>query len=214
VLLGATAVVVVFGPWVALRTRAIGAISPVDSAPQRRVALVLGAGLRPDGQPSDVLAARVDTAVALYRTGRVRTLVMSGDNSVESYDEVSAMKQRAVDGGVADRDVLLDYAGFRTLDSCARVRSVYGQREVLVVSQRFHLSRAVFLCRSFGVRANGVVAPDPRSGRRRTASTVREIPAALAAVTDRVVLRRGPKFSGPAIDIDRPPPNALRNPIP
>ncbi len=176
------------------------------------VGLVLGAGLYVDGTPSPVLRARVLSGVSLYEQGLVRKLVMSGDNSRDSYDEVSAMKQLAIQNGVSSDDVLLDYAGFRTLDSCVRIRKVFGQQEIIVVSQSFHLGRALFLCADAGVKATGYAAEDPRPVWDRRQSSVRELAARWQAVIDAKVLDKQPKFLGDVIDIDNPPPEALEQP--
>ncbi len=189
-----------------------GDIRSVKTAPSLPVAMVLGAGLRFDGKPSDVLQARVNTAVSLYKAGKVRVLLMSGDNSLAEYDEVSAMKKAAVALGVPSEHVLLDFAGFRTLDSCVRLRKVFGQTEAVIVSQGFHLPRAIHLCRWAGVAATGVEAPDPRTRPRRIFSGTREIAASFQAWLDAHVLDRGPKFLGEPIDIDNPPADALEQP--
>jgi vancomycin permeability regulator SanA len=211
--------VLVFGALAALLPR-IGFLlttkksrKTVANAPQRAVALVLGAGLRFDGTPSDVLQSRVEVGVALYKAGKVRKLLMSGDNSLRNYDEVSAMKEAAVALGVPDNDVILDYAGFRTLDSCVRLRKVFGQSTALVVSQGFHLPRAIHLCRWAGVDVVGIEAPDVRARSRRTLSGIREVPASFQAWLDAHVLGRSPKFLGQPIDVDNPPPDALRQPL-
>jgi vancomycin permeability regulator SanA len=190
-----------------------GSRKSLANVPNRPVALVLGAGLRYDGKPSDVLQARVDKAVALYQAGKVRKLLMSGDNSIQNYDEVSAMKDAAVSLGIPANDIILDYAGFRTLDSCVRLRKVFGQSSALVVSQGFHLPRAIHLCRWAGVDVVGVEAPDGRTRSRRTVSGIREIPASFQAWLDAHVLGRSPKFLGDPIDIDNPPSEALRQPL-
>ena len=200
-------------PLLALRLSTAGDVVDRKSAPRRPVALILGAGLWPDGTPTPVLEARIETGVQLYYDGKVTKLLMSGDNSRSSYDEVSAMKRLAVARGVEPDDVLLDFAGFRTLDSCVRVRKVYGQTAILVVSQRFHLPRAVHLCRWAGLDATGVIAPDPRGTRSRLRSWIRELPAATQALADAHVLDRQPKFLGDPIDIDNPPSDALANPL-
>lgn len=204
-------------PFIALRLTTNGDITSVDGAakqsnPRRDVALVLGAGLRPDGSPSFVLRARVETAAALYKRGLIRKLVMSGDNSLASYDEVSAMKDYAESIGVVRADVILDYAGFRTLDSCVRIRKVFGQTRIFVVSQRFHLPRAVHLCRWAGVDTLGVIANDPRGQSSRLKSLVREVPASGIAWAEVHVFGRGPKYLGDPIDIDNPPAAALEQP--
>jgi vancomycin permeability regulator SanA len=213
VLLSAAVVTVISAvPRVGFALTTNSAVVAVADAPKRDVALVLGAGLRADGKPTDVLQARIDTAVSLYAAGKVHKLLMSGDNSNALYDEVTAMKAAAVANGVPENDVLLDYAGFRTLDSCVRVRKVFGQRQVLVVSQGFHLPRAIHLCRWAGVDAIGVEASDPRGTTFRMRSGVREIPASFQAWIDAHVLGRSAKFLGPTVDINDPPPEVLHQP--
>ncbi len=204
-------------PFIGLRLTTKGDITSVEGAakranPKRDVALVLGAGLRPDGSPSFVLRTRVEAAVDLYKRGLVRKLVMSGDNSLASYDEVSAMKDYSETLGMPRPDVILDFAGFRTLDSCVRIQKVFGQRTMYVVSQRFHLPRAVHLCRWAGVNTIGIVARDPRGQSSRLKSTVREVPASAIAWAEAHIFGRGPKFLGDKIDIDNPPAAALEQP--
>jgi vancomycin permeability regulator SanA len=177
------------------------------------VALILGAGLNPDGTAGPVLAARVDAGVALYNAKAVRKLVMSGDNSIALYDEVSAMKTLAVAQGVKSDDVLLDYAGFRTLDSCVRIRKVFGQTAVVLVSQSFHLARARFLCADAGVRTYTYQAVDPRSRSFILQSQVRELFAKWQAVIDAKLTNKQPKFLGPAIDINHPSADVLEQPL-
>ncbi len=172
-----------------------------------------GPGFERGGRPSLVLAERVKTAAALYHNGTVDKLVMSGDNSKAAYDEVSAMKRLATQLGVAPDDVILDYAGFRTLDSCVRVHKVFGQSRVTVVTQRFHLPRAIHLCRWAGVDAIGVAASDPRGRSSQLKSTIREIPASAQAWFETHIVGRQPKFLGTPIDVDNPPPEALTQPL-
>ncbi|HYP19563.1 MAG TPA: ElyC/SanA/YdcF family protein, partial [Chloroflexia bacterium] len=114
--------------------------------PRNHVALVFGAGLRPDGGPSAILEDRVATAADLYKAGKVDKLLMTGDNSQVDYNEVEAMRKAAVSQGVADRDIVLDYAGFNTWDSCYRAREVFSLKEATLVTQRFHLPRALHAC--------------------------------------------------------------------
>jgi vancomycin permeability regulator SanA len=167
----------------------------VASAPAAPVALVLGAGVDGGGRPTPFLADRVNTAVALYRSGRVRALLMSGDHGRPDYDEVDAMAALARDAGVPEAAIVLDHAGFDTFSSCYRARTVWGLSRVLVVSQAFHLSRAVWLCRRLGVAADGVATPTTYPGETR-AGWLREVPAAAKAVID-VVFGRVPQFPGP-----------------
>lgn len=165
----------------------------VADAPSAPVALVLGAGLRPDGTPSDYLEARLADAATLYRDGRVRAVLVSGDHGTLAYDEVTAMADWLVAHGVPAAKVVADHAGFDTYDSCQRARRVFGVDEALVITQGFHLPRAVFLCRQAGIDAVGVAAPT--EGGRRAADQVREVPASLKAAWDALV-DPGPRYLG------------------
>jgi vancomycin permeability regulator SanA len=166
------------------------------SVPERPVALVLGAGVRPDGRPSLLLARRLDTAADLYFAGKVDVVLVTGDNSVEHYNETDTMRAYLVDAGVPGEHIVGDYAGFSTWDSCARAHEVFGVREATVVTQDFHLPRAVRLCRSTGIDAVGVA---DSSLEERAFATVygwfREVPAAVAALGS-VLLRPDPTFLG------------------
>jgi SanA protein len=129
-----------------------------ETAPPARVAIVLGAGLRNDGTPTAVLKDRVKTAVQLYQQGKVDKLLMSGDNRFANYNEPEGMRQYALTLGVPNEDIVLDYAGRRTYDTCYRASVIFQVESAIVVTQRFHLPRALFLCNSFGVQADGVEA--------------------------------------------------------
>src|SRR5205085_5111818 len=126
--------------------------------PCNHVALVFGAGLKPDGSPSAMLYDRVATAADQYLGNKVDKLLMTGDNSSTDHNEVEAMRKTAVDLGVADEDIVLDYAGFSTYDSCYRARDVFGLNEATLVTQRFHLPRALYTCNRIGVESVGVAA--------------------------------------------------------
>ncbi len=200
-------------PWIGMRFVTRNAVVSVKDAPKRDVAMILGAGITANNRPSDALQWRIERGVELYKAGKVRKLVMSGDNSIANYDEVSVMKNLAMKLGVPDRDVILDYAGFRTLDSCVRLRKVFGQTKAIVVSQGFHLPRAIHLCRWAGVDVVAVEAIDARGRSNRLASGVREVPAALRAWAEIHLLGKSAKFLGPTIDVFNPPPEALKQPL-
>jgi len=129
-----------------------------DQAPIERVAIVFGAGLRRDGTPTAILRDRVETGASLYLNGKVEKLLLSGDNSVENYNEPEAMRQYAISLGVPDSDIVLDYAGRRTYDTCFRAKAIFGVQNALLVTQKFHLPRALFLCNALGLKASGVEA--------------------------------------------------------
>ncbi|WP_344833700.1 SanA/YdcF family protein [Actinocorallia longicatena] len=175
--------------------RSAGHVQDVEHVKTTEVALVLGAGIYPDGLPTPFLAGRLDTAVRLYSLGKVRAILVSGDNSRKSYDEPEVMKNYLVSRGVPAEKIVLDYAGFDTWDSCVRAGKVFGVKSVTVVSQDFHMARAVALCRQAGLSAEGV--GNSQKDRARTLyGYAREIPATLKAMND-VLLDNDPRFLGP-----------------
>lgn len=129
---------------------------PIENPP--RVAIVFGAKVQESGEPSNALYDRVVTAVELYRAGRVKKLLMSGDNRGENYDEPTAMKQTAIKLGVSESDIVLDFAGRRTYDTCFRAKEVFGVQKAIVVTQEFHQARTVYLCNNLGVDSIGITA--------------------------------------------------------
>ncbi len=178
----ARAIVLLYG-----RTR----IFTAKEVPAHRVAIVFGAGLRRDGTPTLVLRDRVQTAASLYFAGKVEKLLMSGDNRFVYYNEPESMRRYALSLGVPDDAIVLDYAGRRTYDTCYRARHIFGLKSAILVTQGFHLPRALFLCNRLGVTAVGVPA-DLSSYRKvsRAVWTAREWIATLAAFFD--LLQRKP----------------------
>ena len=154
----------------------------VEQAPTRRVAIVFGAEVRPDGVPSTVLRDRVEAAAQLYFAGKVEKLLMSGDNRFEDYDEPSAMRKYAIQLGVPEEAIVRDYAGRRTYDTCYRAKEIFGVQEAILVTQAFHLPRALYICNTLGVSAVGVRA-DLYTYRRRLMAYwhLREAAATLMA---------------------------------
>jgi SanA protein len=170
---------------------------PAD-VPEAPVALVLGAGLNRDGSPGVVLRDRVSTAVDLYFTGKVEKLLMSGDNTSAFYNEPGAMQEYALSLGVPQDDIVLDYAGRRTYDSCYRAKAIFGVEELIVVTQSFHLPRALFLCNAFEIDASGVAADDANYNRRSyTFWWVREILASGVAYWDVWIAQPEPILGDP-----------------
>jgi SanA protein len=137
----------------------------VETAPARRVAVVYGAGLLRDGSPTPVLRDRVATAVDLYFAGKVEKLLMSGDNRFLNYNEPGAMAAYALTLGVPEEDIVMDFAGRRTYDTCFRARDIFGLDKAILVTQRFHLPRALYTCNQLGLDSVGVPA-DRREYRR------------------------------------------------
>ena len=122
--------------------------------------LVLGCGVRPDGTPSLMLQDRLDMGLTLYEAGAAPKLLMSGDHSRSDYDEVNTMKDYVMEQGVASGDVFMDHAGFSTYESMYRARDVFCAKRVIIVSQEYHLYRAVYNARALGLDAWGVAAED------------------------------------------------------
>ena len=206
ILLTAAAGILIFGlPRLASGLYSISRIASVDSASQRPVAIVFGAGLLRDGSPTPVLRDRVETAAELYFAGKVQKLLMSGDNRFVEYNEPAAMRAYALELGVPDDAIVLDYAGRRTYDTCYRAKEIFGVDQALLVTQRFHLPRALVICNGLGVEGQGVSA-DRRAYRRSSLGiwNLRELPATLVAFVDTFITRpqpvlgeKEPIFPGP-----------------
>ncbi|MFJ8003064.1 SanA/YdcF family protein [Streptomyces fagopyri] len=161
--------------------------------PRTGVAVVFGAGLW-DGEPSPYLAHRLDAAARLYRAGRIEVVLVTGDNSREDYDEPDAMRAYLTRHGVPDGRIVSDYAGFDTWDSCVRARKIFGIHEAVLISQGFHIRRAVELCRAAGVRSYGV-GVDAKHDVTWYYGGAREVFAAGKALLD-VVFEPDPRFLG------------------
>ncbi len=155
------------------------------SVPVHRVAIVFGAGLWRNGDPTPVLIDRVTTAANLYFSGKVEKLLFSGDNRFVDYNEPEAMRQLALSLGVPDEAIVRDYAGRRTYDTCYRAREIFAVEEAILVTQAFHMPRALYTCSKLGVTSVGVEA-NTRIFRKSSVLywNVRELPATLAAMWD------------------------------
>jgi vancomycin permeability regulator SanA len=168
----------------------------VSGAPATPVAIVFGAGAL-DGQPTPMLAARLDLGVALYQRGKIQVLLVTGDNSQSHYNEPLVMRDYLVRHGVPRDRIVLDYAGFDTWDSCVRAKKIFGVDRAILITQRFHLPRALTLCRSVGIDAVGVGDDSGRYAMDATVNSyVRELPAGLKAAIY-LAIRPSPHFLGP-----------------
>jgi SanA protein len=169
-----------------------------DAVPAARVAIVFGAGLLRDGSAGPVLRDRVETAVTLYQQGKVNKLLMSGDNRFVEYNEPEAMRQYALDLGIPDQDIVLDYAGRRTYDTCYRASAIFQVDSAVLVTQSFHLPRAIFLCNWFGVESTGVEANNAYFRKvSRLSWNTRELFATTQAVWDVYVTKPLPVLGDP-----------------
>lgn len=161
--------------------------------------LVLGAYVYPDGSPCPILEDRLKVGLELYRSGKAPKILVSGDHGQLSYDEVNAMRRYLEERGVPSHDIFLDHAGFDTYNSLVRARDVFGAKRLLVVTQNFHLIRALYLAQALGLSAQGVSSDlRPYAGMRYL--QVRELGARLKAFTE-VQISREPIFRGEVIPI-------------
>ncbi|MEO0414622.1 MAG: ElyC/SanA/YdcF family protein [Verrucomicrobiota bacterium] len=175
-----------------------------DQVPHRPVALVLGcAKILPDGRRNLFFIYRIQAAAELYHAGKCDYLIVSGDNSKESYDEPTDMRDALIEAGVPESKIYRDYAGFRTLDSVVRANSIFDQKSITLVSQKFHNERAIFIARQRGIDAIGLNCHDVRRlGGLKT--KLRERLARVKTVLDVTLLRTQPKFLGEKVQIGGP----------
>lgn len=168
-------------------------VTTVAQVPAQEVAVVFGAGLW-QGRPTAYLAHRLDAAAELYRTGKVKVVLVTGDNSRVEYDEPDAMRTYLTKRGVPDGRIVSDYAGFDTWDSCVRAKKIFGVDRAVLVTQGFHIRRALTLCRSAGVDSYGIGVAEPRDATWYYGGA-REMLAAGKAALD-VALEPDPQFLG------------------
>jgi len=176
-------------------------VNEVNALPEMPVALVLGTSARlADGRANLFFLPRMEAAAALFKAGKVKALIVSGDNGTQGYDEPTEMKRVLVQMGVPEAKIVCDYAGFRTVDSVVRAKEVFGQQRVIFVSQRFHNARAIYLAQAYGIEAWGLNAADvPVALSVKT--FLREKLACVKAVLDVNVLGTQPKFLGEKVAV-------------
>ena len=170
-----------------------------DKMPKADCILVLGAGLKEDGTPNFMLQDRLDTAIALYYAGVSDRLLMSGDHGQYDYDEVNAMKQYAITSGVPSEAIFMDHAGFSTYESACRANKIFQVKTAVVITQKYHLYRALHDVTAFGIEAFGVCAKDVSY----KGQWVRDAREALARAKDVLwcIIKPNPTYLGEQIPI-------------
>jgi len=163
------------------------------------VGLVLGASVRPDKTLSPILKDRVDSAYELYQKGIIKKFLLSGDHGQQDYDEVNAMKDYLNDKGVPNKDIFLDHAGFDTYDSMYRAQSVFEVSELIVITQEFHLPRAVYVGKHMNLKVTGYIA-DRREYSGNSHFKRREWLANIKAWIE-LHINKKPTYDGPTIPI-------------
>ena len=198
---GICAALFIFGANVYMMLTTRDAILTLEDAGSLDVdcVLVLGAGLRRDGAPSQMLADRLRVGIAAYEKGAADKMLMTGDHGREEYDEVNAMKTFAMDLGVPSSHIFMDHAGFSTYESMYRAKEIFEVEKVLIVTQHYHLYRAIYNARQMGIEAYGIPSDLRRYG-RQTYFDFREY---LARTKDFVwgIVRPLPTYLGEAIPI-------------
>jgi SanA protein len=174
----------------------------MDTVPQKDVALLLGTSKYTVGGYTNLFFKyRIKAAVDLYNQGKVKHIIVSGDNSLQSYNEPREMLKALILLGIPDSVITLDFAGFRTLDSVVRCKKVFGQSKVIIVSQRFHIERALFIAEKYDMEAIGFAAQSPPE-RYSLSTHFREYFAKTKAVIDLYIIHKEPKFLGEKIQIN------------
>lgn len=198
--LGALTVIGLFMPRFIMGLFAAPRTFTVEDVPVTRVAIVFGAGLLRDGSAGPVLSDRMLTAVNLYQAGKVEKILVSGDNRFLEYNEPEAGRQYALERGVPDEDIVLDYAGRRTYDTCYRAKHIFGVDEAILITQDFHMPRALTLCNWFGVESFGVEADNRYFLKRARAWwNFRETFAVFQAAWDLMITKPLPVLGEPEL---------------
>ena len=170
-----------------------------QDVPQQKVGLVLGTSKNGRFGVNLYFHYRIQAATELYKAGKIKYIVVSGDNSRSSYNEPKDMKDELVKNGIPEDVIYLDYAGFRTLDSIVRLNKIFGQEEFVVISQQFHNQRAIYIAQQYGLKAYGYNAQDVNT-RAGLKTNVREKFARVKVFVD-ILTGKNPKFLGEEIHI-------------
>ncbi|HYF01911.1 MAG TPA: ElyC/SanA/YdcF family protein [Patescibacteria group bacterium] len=172
----------------------------LNKLPQTKTGLLLGTSKYiPNGRLNLYFKNRIDATIELFKTGKIQFVVISGDNSRKSYDEPTDMKKALIESGIDSTKIYLDYAGFRTFDSVIRLKKIFGQDTAIIISQKFHNERAIYIANNLGINLYGYNAKDV--GKYYGFKTaVREKFARVKVILD-FVIGMQPKFLGEKIEI-------------
>src|SRR4051812_49565636 len=177
-----------------------GSTTQTEDVPHAQAAVVLGAQVMPNGAPSSMLSDRIDAAAELYKAGKVDKLLLSGDHSRKTYDEVGTMKRILLAKGIPPQDIFEDHAGFDTWDSAQRARRVVDVQSAVGVPQQFHIGRALYGARRAGLQVTGYAAARRGYGKIMGKLRLREAAARVKTLGD-AITGADPHFLGPEIPI-------------
>ncbi|MCW7550264.1 outer membrane permeability protein SanA [Photorhabdus sp. APURE] len=187
--------------WISWKT-APYVFDDLKQLPEREVGIVLGtAKYYLSGAPNQYYMYRIQGAINAYNSDKIKYLLLSGDNAQQSYNEPVTMRRDLVKAGIPTANIVLDFAGFRTLDSIVRTRKVFNTNDFTIITQRFHCERALFIAMHMGITAQCYAVSTPKN---MITVRLREIIARLGALTDLYILKREPRFLGPLIPIPTP----------
>lgn len=195
-------ILVVYSNHLVIKKSGSSIYSQASEIPPAKVGLVLGTSRYVRGGGENLFFTyRMNAAVELFRSGKINHILVSGDNSVVEYNEPREMRRSLIEAGIPDTAITLDFAGFRTYDSVIRAKEVFGQDQVIIISQRFHLERAVFIALHSGITAVGFEAREV-PGAYAPKTYLREYLAKFLAVLDVYILPTQPKFLGEKVPIE------------
>ena len=193
---------VVFSNIIIVQSTKKNIYTTISATPENNVALILGTSkYTTQGNTNLFFKYRIAAAADMYHLGKVKHIIVSGDNRAHNYNEPRQMRNALIGLGVPPEAITLDYAGFRTLDSVVRCKKVFGQNKIVIVSQRFHIERALFIAKKYDINAIGFAAQDP-PGKYSLKTRVREYFAKTKAVIDLYIINKKPKFLGKKEIID------------
>lgn len=172
----------------------------LEQVPQCYTALILGAKVHRDGAPSNFLADRLEMGIKAYKSGKIKRFLLSGDHGTKNYDEVNNMKKYLLEKGIDTNDIFLDHAGFDTFNSIKRAKEIFEVKDVIIVSQEFHLPRALYIARYCGLNAYGISADKQNYGSVMFKLKLRERFALIKAFFE-TIFDMEPKFLGEKIPI-------------
>jgi SanA protein len=186
-----------FSNWIIISSTKDSIYTEISETPSGiKVGLLLGTSrYTARGNTNLYFKYRINAAVDLYTTGKIKHIIVSGDNRVENYNEPKQMQAALMERGIPESAITLDYAGFRTLDSVVRCKKVFGQQQFIIISQQFHVERALFIAHKYAAEAIAFTAKDPPE-KYSTKTKVREVFAKTKAVIDLYIIHKEPKFLG------------------
>ncbi|PFG56000.1 SanA protein [Vibrio sp. ES.051] len=188
--------VIAIDRWVVLQAQE-SIFTDYDQIPQHEVAVVLGTSKYIGKILNTYYTHRINAAIELYNQGKVKQFLLSGDNAHRSYNEPWTMKRDLLKAEVPEGVIHLDYAGFRTLDSIVRAKKIFASDRFLIVTQRFHCERALFIAGAYNIDAQCLAVAGPATGKQKTSMRIRELLARVKAFLDLYIINTQPKFLGP-----------------